>query len=109
MTWDNVGYYSEHGDKLMLPGFHIAEEQTVNTATAQGAELAIRVQVMGDDLAVDGQLDRIQLEELANVQRQKHRHLGIAGIQQFFLDSSCCWEDCNICSSLWWWFLHGRS
>ena len=76
----------EHGDDFVLTGFHVAEEQPVHTAAAQGTELAIGVEVVGDDLAVDGQLDGVQLEELADVQRQEDRQLGVTGIQQLFLE-----------------------
>ena len=55
------------------------------TATNQRIGFAFCIQVVRNFLAIDLQVDRVEIEILANVQRKKERDLGVGWKQQLFL------------------------
>src|SRR5690606_6160106 len=76
----------EERDELVLAGTHVAGVEPMHAAAMQRVDLALRVEVVRDRLAVDLELDRVEREELADVHRDEHRDLRARREQQLFLE-----------------------
>src|SRR5690349_17404851 len=76
----------EERHQLVLAHLEVAEVDAVHAALEQRLGFARRVQVVGHFLVVDLERQRVEREELADVHRDEHRHLGVGREQQLFLE-----------------------
>jgi len=76
----------EQGHQLVLARAQVAHVQALHAAPVQGLYLPRGVQVRGDDLVVQLDLHRFQLEQLAHVHGHEDRHLRVGGEEQFLLE-----------------------
>src|SRR5690606_346931 len=76
----------EHGGELVLADLEVRHVQAVHAAAMQGVDLALRVQVVRDFLAVDLQAHGIEGEELTDVHREKECHLRVRRKQELLLE-----------------------
>ena len=52
----------------------------------QCVDLFIRVEIIGNNIAVEGELDCVQLKIAPNIHGEKNRYLSIGGEQQLLLE-----------------------
>ena len=76
----------EEGDDLVRAGLQVAEVDALHAAAVQRLHFERRVEVVGDDLVVELDLHRVELEQLAHVHRHEQRHLRVGREQQFLLE-----------------------
>src|SRR5262249_50331435 len=71
--------------QLVLPHLEVAQVQPLHPALEQRIALARGIEIVDYFLLVDLQLYRVDREEITDVHRQEHRHLGVGGEQQLLL------------------------
>jgi hypothetical protein len=76
----------EDGDEFVFADFEVTHVHPMDTATEQGAELTLRIQIVRDFPAVDLQVDGIEFKILADVHRDEKGNLGVRRKKQFFLE-----------------------
>ena len=74
----------EEGHQFMFTGRHIAEVKPLGAATFERIEFTFSIKVVGDDFVIELDLHGIEVEVVANVERQKNRELGVGRKQQLF-------------------------
>src|SRR6185437_6725071 len=75
----------EEGYELVLADFEIADVEPLDAALHQRVDLPRGIEIVGDLLAVDLQLHRVEGEERPRVHGDEHGHLGVGRIQQLLL------------------------
>src|SRR5579883_666958 len=76
----------EEGDELVLADFEVTDVEPLHAALHQRVNLPGGVQIVGNLLAVDLQLHRVEGEERARVHGDEHGQLGVGRVEQLLLE-----------------------